>query len=88
VTRTTRICPDSPSRFISYGLASSRLLPSACEPKTNFGLITLHRDNRSPLIDLLNCVVCKDTMKIEKSDPDAEASGDMVQYRCERCGRI
>ena len=45
-------------------------------------------DDKSPLIDLLNCIVCKETMKIEKSTPDAEGGGDMVQYRCGRCGRI
>lgn len=44
-------------------------------------------DNKSPLTDLLNCIVCKETMKIEKSDPHAEG-GDIVQYRCGRCGRI
>jgi hypothetical protein len=44
-------------------------------------------DDKSPLIDLLNCIVCKETMKIEKSSPDVEG-GEIVQYRCERCGRI
>jgi hypothetical protein len=44
-------------------------------------------DDKSPLIDLLSCIVCKETMKIEKSVPDSEGS-DMIQYRCQRCGRI
>jgi hypothetical protein len=44
-------------------------------------------DDKSPLIDLLSCFVCKETMKIEKSTPDFEGS-DMIQYRCQRCGRI
>jgi hypothetical protein len=44
-------------------------------------------DDRSPLVDLLTCIVCKVTMKIEKSDPD-ENGGDLVQYRCGLCGRI
>ncbi len=44
-------------------------------------------DDKSPLIGLLNCIVCKETMKIEKSVPDAEGS-DMIQYRCQCCGRI
>ena len=44
-------------------------------------------DDKSPLIDLLTCIVCKVTMKIAKSDPDANGS-DLVQYRCELCGRI
>jgi hypothetical protein len=43
-------------------------------------------DDKSPLIDLLSCIVCKETMKIEKSVPDSEGS-DMIQYRCQRCGR-
>jgi hypothetical protein len=29
-------------------------------------------DDKSPLIGLLNCIVCKETMKLEKSAPDAE----------------
>ena len=44
-------------------------------------------DDKSPLIDLLNCVVCSQTMKIEKSSPDAEGM-DIIQYRCGRCDRI
>ena len=44
-------------------------------------------DDRSPLIDLLTCIACKVTMKIEKSDPDENGS-DLVQYRCELCSRI
>ena len=34
-------------------------------------------DDRSPLIDLLTCIACKVTMKIEKSDPDENGS-DLV----------
>jgi hypothetical protein len=44
-------------------------------------------DDRSPLIDLLNCIVCSQTMKIEKSSPDADGM-DVIQYRCGRCDRI
>ena len=44
-------------------------------------------DDKSPLIDLLTCIECKVTMKIVRSDPDANGS-DLVQYRCELCGRI
>jgi hypothetical protein len=44
-------------------------------------------DDKSPLIDLMNCIVCRETMKIEKSAPDAEGR-DILQYRCGRCGRI
>ena len=44
-------------------------------------------DDRSPLIGLLSCIVCKETMRLEKSSPDAEGK-DIIQYRCKRCGRI
>jgi hypothetical protein len=44
-------------------------------------------DDKSPLIDLISCIVCKETMKVEKSTPDGEAK-DMIQYRCEPCNRI
>jgi hypothetical protein len=44
-------------------------------------------DDKSPLIDLLSCFVCKETMKIEKSVPDSEGC-DIIQYRCQGCARI
>jgi hypothetical protein len=44
-------------------------------------------DDKSPLIDLFTCIVCKEPMHIEKSTPDTEDS-DIVQYRCKRCDRI
>jgi hypothetical protein len=44
-------------------------------------------DDKSPLIDLLVCIICGETMKIEKSTPDAGGT-DIVQYRCRRCDRI
>lgn len=44
-------------------------------------------DDKSPLIDLLNCIVCSEAMKIEKSSPDADGM-DIIQYRCGRCRRI
>ena len=44
-------------------------------------------DDKSPLIDLLVCIKCGETMKIEKSTPDAGGT-DIVQYRCGRCDRI
>ena len=43
-------------------------------------------DDKSPLIGLLTCIVCKVTMKIANSVPDAEGS-DLVLYRCELCHR-
>lgn len=44
-------------------------------------------DDKSPLIDLLTCIVCKVTMKIASSTPESSGS-DIIQYRCEQCGRI
>ncbi len=44
-------------------------------------------DDKSPLIDLLSCIVCGLTMKIEKSSPEADGM-DVIQYRCGRCDRI
>jgi hypothetical protein len=44
-------------------------------------------DDKSPLIDLLVCIICRETMKIEKSSPDADGM-DIIQYRCGRCDRI
>jgi hypothetical protein len=44
-------------------------------------------DDKSPLIGLLSCIVCKETMNLEGSVPDAEGK-DIIQYRCKRCGRI
>jgi hypothetical protein len=45
-------------------------------------------DDKSPLIDLMNCIICRQTMKIEKSSPDAEGKGEIIQYRCRHCDRI
>jgi hypothetical protein len=44
-------------------------------------------DDTSPLINLLSCSLCEETMKIEKSAPDADGR-DIIQYRCPRCARI
>ena len=44
-------------------------------------------DDKSPLIDLLSCFVCRAGMKIEKSAPDAHGH-DIIQYRCQCCDRI
>jgi len=44
-------------------------------------------DDKSPLIDLIRCIVCNETMKLEKSSPDAEGM-DILQYRCGLCDRI
>ena len=44
-------------------------------------------DNRSPLVDLMNCIDCHQTMNLEKIDPD-DGGNDLIQYRCMLCGRI
>jgi hypothetical protein len=44
-------------------------------------------DDESPLVELLTCVVCNETMKIEKSEPHPSGH-DIIQYRCGRCARI
>jgi hypothetical protein len=44
-------------------------------------------DDKSPLIDLITCIVCNETMKLEKSSPDADGR-DIIQYRCRLCNRI
>jgi len=48
---------------------------------------TAANDDRSPLIDLLSCIVCNEQMKLEKSSPDEDGM-DIVQYRCGLCNRI
>jgi hypothetical protein len=44
-------------------------------------------DNRSRLLDLLTCIDCNQTMKLEKIDPDDEGN-DLIQYLCKVCQRI
>ena len=44
-------------------------------------------DDRSPLLDLLTCLACKTTMRLERVDPDDDGN-DLIQYRCENCGDI
>ena len=44
-------------------------------------------DDKIPLIDLISCIVCTETMKLEKGTPDAEGN-DIIQYRCDLCNRI
>jgi hypothetical protein len=43
-------------------------------------------DDRSPLLDLMTCIVCESTMRLEKVDPDGEGN-DLIQYRCKSCNR-
>jgi hypothetical protein len=44
-------------------------------------------DVQSPLAKLISCAECAKTMRIERIDPDGDGK-DMIQYRCEHCGRI
>ena len=43
-------------------------------------------DDRSPLLDLMTCIVCKETMVLERADPDGEGN-DLIKYRCGHCRR-
>ena len=43
-------------------------------------------DDRSPLLDLMTCVVCKETMLLERADPDGDGN-DLIEYRCRHCRR-
>jgi hypothetical protein len=47
---------------------------------------TSMNDDRSPLLDLMTCIICRQTMKLEKADPDGEGN-DLIQYRCMVCRR-
>ena len=42
-------------------------------------------DDRSPLLDLLTCVGCRVSMRLERVDPDGEGN-DMIRYHCALCG--
>ncbi|MBR1270270.1 hypothetical protein JQ629_22605 [Bradyrhizobium sp. AUGA SZCCT0222] len=44
-------------------------------------------DDRSPLLDLMTCTICMQTMKIEKADPD-ENGNDLIHYRCAICQAV
>jgi hypothetical protein len=44
-------------------------------------------DDKSPMVGLISCILCTETMKLEKSTPDAEGM-DMIQCRCDLCNRI
>jgi hypothetical protein len=47
----------------------------------------LMNDNRSRLPDLLTCIDCNQTMKLEKIDTD-DKGNDLIQYRCKICQGI
>ncbi len=44
-------------------------------------------DDKSPLLELLTCIACNVTMRLERIDPDDEGN-EIMLYRCEQCGRI
>jgi hypothetical protein len=44
-------------------------------------------DDRSPLVTLISCIICRKTVRLEGSSP-SQGGKDIVQYRCEECGRI
>ena len=53
-----------------------------------FSRRALHiNDDRSPLLDLMTCIVCNGTMVVEKADPDGDGN-DLVHYRCATCHRV
>jgi hypothetical protein len=56
-------------------------------PRAKVEVSTADNDDKSPLIDLISCVACNQTMKLERSSPDAEGR-DIIQYRCGLCNRI
>lgn len=43
-------------------------------------------DDRSRLLDLITCVDCNRTMKLERIDPDEDGE-DLILYRCAICQR-
>ena len=43
-------------------------------------------DDRSPLLDLMTCVACEQTMVLERADPD-DRGNDLIKYRCSLCRR-
>ncbi|MGY3607650.1 MULTISPECIES: hypothetical protein [unclassified Bradyrhizobium] len=44
-------------------------------------------DDRSPLLTLISCIICRKTMRLERSTPGKDGK-DIIQYRCEDCGRV
>jgi hypothetical protein len=44
-------------------------------------------DDRNPLLTLISCIMCKKSMRLEGSHPGGNQK-DIIQYRCDQCGRI
>jgi len=43
-------------------------------------------DDRSPLLDLIACIDCRESMRLERTEPDGNGN-DLIRYRCKLCGR-
>ena len=61
--------------------------PSAGWSSWAEGEVNNANDDKSPLIDLLTCIICKVTMMIASSTPESSGT-EIIQYRCEQCGGI
>jgi hypothetical protein len=44
-------------------------------------------DDRSPLLDLITCIDCRKSMRLERVDPDGKGK-ELIRYRCGLCGSI
>jgi hypothetical protein len=44
-------------------------------------------DDQSPLLNLITCMDCNQTMKLEKIETD-EGGNDLIHYRCKLCGEV
>jgi len=81
--------PNNPSDLPAIAMATENERPAETsrrgqgEDEVNAAV----NNDKSPLINLISCVACDETMKLEKSSHDAEGK-HMIQYRCGRCDRI
>jgi hypothetical protein len=57
------------------------------EPEPLFSRAGHMNDDRSPLLDLMTCIECSQTMKLEKAEPDGKGN-DLIHYRCKVCRRL
>jgi len=94
--RCARLCSmllrDSAITVISF-VMQSRSQKIAARPPVlrsctwgGASVITTHmNDDQSRLLDLITCIDCKQTMKIEESDSD-DAGKELLRYQCAQCG--
>ena len=61
--------------------------PDGGPPRSRHRDIETMNDDRSPLLTLISCIDCQQTMRLETSHP-GEDGKDIIQYRCQQCGRI